>query len=165
MCYIYFELHDKDMYGLYIIVNKFYWDMQRCLSLSENQHLPSLRCVKQLYNALQSRNNTCAMSIWRYMCRNNDRIIHYLFEIIDKGLWQYMCINCTRTRNVVCPRTGIIHCQVWGMWMSATIHYGALTEYVQHLFGVIFFDSAQRAISSWNLHDQDVRLYMCTHFA
>ena len=72
-----------------------------------------------------------------------------------------------QTRNGVCPRAGINHRAVWGMWMSATIRCGALTEYGQHLFGVICCDiySAQCAISSWNYMTMVQRQCICTHFA
>jgi hypothetical protein len=145
-----------------IIVNKFYWDMQHCLSLSENQPLPSLRYVKGPNNALQSKNNTCAMSILEIYVPK-PWIVHFL-EIIEQRLWQYMCINYTKTRNVVCPRAGIIHCQVWGMWLSATIHNGALAKYVKHLL-VLYFQIAQCAISSWSYMTNDVQrcLALCQY--
>jgi hypothetical protein len=46
--------------------------------------------------------------------------------------------------------------------MSATIHNGALAEYVQHLL-VVYFPIAQCAISSWSYMAGVLRL--CTHFA
>ena len=143
-----------------IIVNKFYWDMQHCISLSESQPLLKV-CEGAIQCASEQKQHMRHVYLELYVPK--PWIVHFL-EIIEQRLWQYMCINYTKTRNVVCPRAGIIHCQVWGMWLSATIHNGALAEYVQHLL-VLYFPIAQCAISSWSYMTNDVQrcLALCQY--